>query len=131
MLEQAGWILQDMEELNLSVGRGIAVREFPLLSGPADYLLYGDKQALGVVEAKKVGQTLTGFEMQSERYGNGLPKNLPAWGCPLPFLYESSSVETHFTNGLDPEPRARDVFSFHRPETLSRPAPPTARTPAR
>jgi type I restriction enzyme R subunit len=38
---------------------------------------------------------------------------------PLPFLYESTGVETQFTNGLDPEPRSRGLFAFHRPETLA------------
>jgi len=33
-------------------------------------------------------------------------------------VWESTGVETHFTNGLDPEPRARSVFAFFRPELL-------------
>src|SRR5262249_31948203 len=43
---------------------------------------------------------------------------LPACRRPLPFLYQSTGVETHFTNALDPDPRSRAVFTFHRPETL-------------
>ena len=73
--------------------------------GQADYLLYGDRKALGVVEAKKVGATLTGVEAQTEKYSTGLPRGLPAWHDPLPFLYQSTGVETRFTNALDPEPR--------------------------
>ena len=38
---------------------------------------------------------------------------------PLPFIYESTGVETRFTNGLDPDPRSREVFAVHRPETLA------------
>lgn len=45
---------------------------------------------------------------------------------PLPFLYESTGVETRFTNRLDPEPRSRDLFSFHRPETVASWVDPTA-----
>ena len=37
---------------------------------------------------------------------------------PLPFLYESTGVITRFTDGRDPKPRSREVFTFHRPETL-------------
>ena len=97
------------------------MREFPLESGYgfADYLLYVDKQAVGVVEAKKAGTTLTGVELQSEKYSAGLPEHLPAPYRPLPFLYQSTGVETRFTNRLDPTPKGRDVFSFHRPETLA------------
>jgi hypothetical protein len=97
---------------------GVAIREFPLEAGHgfADYLLYVDGRAAGVIEAKKQGATLSGVEIQSARYAQGLPRSLPAWRRPLPFLYESTGAETHFTNGLDPEPRARNVFAFHRPE---------------
>lgn len=28
-------------------------------------------------------------------------------------------METRFTNGLEPDPRSRPVFAFHRPETLA------------
>jgi type I restriction enzyme R subunit len=36
----------------------------------------------------------------------------------LPFVYESTSVVTRFTDRRDPRPRSREVFTFHRPETL-------------
>ena len=87
--------------------------------GFADYLLYVDKKAVGVIEAKKAGTTLTGVELQSEKYSVGIPTHLPAPIRPLPFLYQGTGVETRFTNRLDPVPKARDVFSFHRPETLA------------
>ena len=69
--------------------------------------------------AKPEGHTLTGVEAQSGKYGAGLPGNLPAYRRPLPFLYESTGVETRFTNGLDPDPRSRAVFAFHAPQTLA------------
>ncbi|MEX0749317.1 MAG: type I restriction-modification enzyme R subunit C-terminal domain-containing protein [Dehalococcoidia bacterium] len=117
----AGWQVQDREAVNLNAGRGVAVREFTLKAGHgfADYLLYADGYAVGAIEAKPAGMTLTGVEMQSEKYSTGLPDVIPAPTRPLPFLYESTGVETRFTNLLDPEPRSRRVFSFHRPETLA------------
>ncbi len=120
-LAQAGWVVQDADAINLSAGLGIAVREFPLVRGHghADYLLYVDGKAAGVIEAKAEGTTLTGVEVQSEKYATGMPKELPAHLRPLPFLYQSTGVETCFTNRLDPEPRSRRVFHFHRPETLA------------
>ncbi len=72
-----------------------------------------------MIEAKKEGTTLTGVEVQSDRYSKGLPDNLPAWFRPLPFCYQSTGKETRFTNGFDPAPRSRNVFAFHRPEMLS------------
>lgn len=81
LLSQAGWQVQDANAINLYVSRGVAIREFSLKPGhgEADYLLYVDGKAAGVVEAKPAGFTLTGVERQSEKYGDGLPDNLPAW----------------------------------------------------
>ena len=121
LLEQAGWAVQSADSLNLYASGGVAVREFLLKPGhgKVDYLLYVNQKAVGVVEAKPEGFTLTGVEIQSERYSTGLPDSLPAYRRPLPFLYESTGAETQFTNGLDPEPRSRPLFSFHAPGTLA------------
>ncbi len=119
-LRAAGWLVQEHENLDLTAGRGVAICEFPLKQGfgVADYLLYLDRRAIGVVEAK-AGGTLTGVEAQSAKYGSGLPANLPAHHRPLPFLFESNGNITNLTNGLDPVPRSRQVFNFPRPETLA------------
>ena len=121
LLEAAGWQVQDANSVNIHAARGVAIREFPLASGHgfADYLLYVDGKAAGVVEAKKVGSTLTGVEIQSDKYTKGLPEGLPCWHNPLPFSFQSTGVETRFTNGLDPAPRSRSVFAFHRPELFA------------
>jgi len=121
MLTEAGWLICNMKDANIHAGCGVAIREFPLKTGhgEADYLLYVEGQAAGVVEAKPVGHTLSGVEIQSDKYRNGLPDSLPACFRPLPFCYQLTGVETCFTNGLDPAPRSRPIFSFHRPETLA------------
>ncbi|HTC69097.1 MAG TPA: type I restriction-modification enzyme R subunit C-terminal domain-containing protein [Acidothermaceae bacterium] len=120
MLAAAGWAVQGRSEIDLSASRGVAIREFPLEGGnEADYLLFVDHQAVGALEAKKEGATLIGVEPQSAKYAAGLPDTIKAPVRPLPFLYESTGVETRFTNGLDPDPRSREVFAIHRPETLA------------
>ncbi|MBT9513149.1 MAG: DEAD/DEAH box helicase family protein [Acidovorax sp.] len=120
LLMSAGWHVCSVADANIHAAVGVAIREFPLNPGFgfADYLLYVSGKACGVIEAKKEGATLTGVELQSSRYTKGLPTTLPAWSRPLPFVWESTGVETHFTNGLDPEPRARSVFAFFHPELL-------------
>jgi type I restriction enzyme, R subunit len=120
-LNAAGWLVQSRDEMNITAGRGVAVREFPLKSGYgfADYLLYVDGVPAGVVEAKKEGSTLTGYEIQSEKYSVGLPDQLKPYRKPLPFCYQSTGVETRFTNLMEPDARSRQVFSFHRPETMA------------
>lgn len=111
-LVAAGWIVQDRGHVNLSAGLGIAVREFSLRPGhgTADYLLYVDAEALGVIEAKPSGATLTSAEAQARRYSEGLPDDLNAHHRPLPFVYQASGTEIHFTNFLEQNPRSRDVF---------------------
>jgi type I restriction enzyme R subunit len=121
LLTDAGWIVQSRDETNITAARGVAIREFPLKSGygEADYLLYVDAVPTGVVEAKKEGATLTGYEIQTEKYSVGLPPELKPARKPLPFCYQSTGIETRFTNLMEPDARSRQVFSFHRPETFA------------
>lgn len=123
-LAAAGWIVQDQGTINLFAGPGVAVREVTLANGRADYLLYVKTWLVGVIEAKREGTGPRGVEAQLDRYRNGLTaeQRLSAWqrDAPLPFGYVATGTETAFVNGLDPAPRTREVFAFHRPETLDR-----------
>jgi len=122
MLDAAGWAVQNARHVNLAASQGVAVREFILdrPHGRADYLLFVDREAVGVIEAKPEGATLTGVEWQSSKYLDGLPDRVTsALEGALPFAYQSTGIETRFTNTLDPEARSRQVFWFHRPETLA------------
>lgn len=69
-LHQAGWAVQDVQQLNLGAAQGVAVREYPTDSGPADYLLFIDRQPVGVIEAKRdeAGEHITTVESQIARY---------------------------------------------------------------
>jgi len=124
MLAEAGWLVQDVAELNPMAGRGVAVREFRLASGPADYVLYVDGRIVGVVEAKREGETLSAAQAQNARYADGVLKEhrLAVWreADPLAFRYASTGAQTAFLNRLDPQARSREVFSFHRPATIAR-----------
>jgi type I restriction enzyme, R subunit len=119
LLEDAGWTVQDRDDMNVSVP-AVAVREFKLQRGHgyADYLLFLDGRAVGVCEAKPAGVAVRNVEPQAKRYTEGLPEDLEAPFKPLPFSYISTGEETAFINHFDPHPRTREVFSFHRPETL-------------
>ncbi|MBN2396420.1 MAG: DEAD/DEAH box helicase family protein [Candidatus Atribacteria bacterium] len=118
MLVEAGWVVQSKNEVNLSAGAGVAVREYQTDVGPADYVLFVDRKPAGIIEAKREeqGEKLTTHEDQSRDYAQGKLKYLN--NDPLPFVYESTGVLTRFTDYRDPKPRSRPVFHFHRPETL-------------
>ncbi len=120
MLKAAGWVVQNLNKINLHEGAGQAVREYPTDSGPADYVLFVSGQPVGVIEAKRqeMGEKITTVEEQTEDYAAAQLK----WvhnNAPLPFLYQSTGVITRFTDQRDPKPRSREVFQFFRPETLS------------
>lgn len=118
LLEKAGWVVQDYRRVNLSDSLGVAVREFPLSEGIADYLLFVNRVPVGVIEAKPEGTTLSGVAEQTAKYILNPTNNLPIILETLPFAYESTGTETFFRNLKDPEPRSRRVFAFHQPKTL-------------
>lgn len=119
-LVEAGWAVQDKAAINFNAGLGVAVREYQTDVGPADYVLFVDKTAVGVIEAKPGdwGHKITTVEEQSGGYAAAKLK----WvnnSEPLPFIYESTGIITRFTDRRDPKPRSREVFTFHRPETMA------------
>ncbi|MFI5659721.1 DEAD/DEAH box helicase family protein [Streptomyces sp. NPDC051684] len=122
LLGRAGWIVQDREDLNPLAGPGVAVREFTLATGRADYVLYVDGRIVGVIEAKREGTPLAGALAQNERYARGVLKEhaMAVWrqSEPFAFRYATTGTETYFLNRLDPHARSREVFAFHRPETF-------------
>ncbi|MBA29055.1 MAG: restriction endonuclease subunit R [Hyphomonadaceae bacterium] len=118
LLTAAGWLLQDRAQYNRNAALGVAVRHFQLGKDEADYLLFVDGKAAGVIEAKKLGVTLSGVSEQSEKYMTALPDYLAKWQETLVFDYESTGEESLFRDMRDPVPRSRRVFAFHRPETL-------------
>jgi type I restriction enzyme R subunit len=125
-LVRAGWVVQDRKDIDLVSHVGVAVREVFMQkwAGRADYVLYLNRKIVGVIEAKPQGTTLMAVQWQSHRYSKGLTEsqatNAVLINEELPFVYEASGSETNFTNVYDPEPRARRIFNFQKPETLAR-----------
>lgn len=121
MLESAGWLVQSKDKVNLSAGMGVALRETNTESGSADYILFVNSKAVGVIEAKAedLGYKLTQVEEQSRRYSfDAIKIGQYKLDNEKPFVYESTGTVTRFTDFRDPKPRGRAVFWFHKPETL-------------
>lgn len=119
-LKESGWTIQNMNQLNLTASLGVAVREFPTSTGPADYALFVDGEPVGVIEAKKsdIGENITAVEGQSSRYANSTFKWIKG-DYRIRFAYEATDKLTRFTDYNDVKYRSRTVFTFHRPETLA------------
>lgn len=122
MLVDAGWLVQSKDKVNLSGGIGVALRETNTESGSADYILFVNSKAVGVIEAKAedLGYKLLQVEEQSARYSKDAIKiGKFMLENEKPFVYESTGTVTRFTDYRDPKPRGRNVFSFHKPETIA------------
>ncbi len=119
-LTQSGWVIQNMNRLNPIAALGVAVREFPTSTGPVDYALFVGGHPVGVIEAKKsdAGEHITDVEMQSGRYARSTFRWVSSQE--IRFAYEATDKITRFTDYYDLKYRSREVFSFHRPETLKR-----------
>ena len=120
MLIDAGWSVQSKKNIDLNAQKGVAVREYQTDAGPADYVLFVERKPVGIIEAKREeeGVRITVVEEQSSSYASAKLKYLN--NEPLPFIYESTGTITRFTDKRDPKPRSRNVFSFHKPDTISK-----------
>ncbi len=119
-LVACGWVIQNKRNINLASSVGIAVREYSTEVGPADYVLFVNKEPVGIIEAKREEEAVkfSVHEQQVEDYATAKLKYIDQ--KLLPFLYLSTGVITRFTDTRDPNPRYREVFTFHRPETLAK-----------
>lgn len=109
-LEQAGWVVQDLRQLDLGTARGVAIREYPTDTGPADYVLFVDREPVGVIEAKADATILTFVEEQTARYAASALK----WrvkAAPLPFLFESN--DQHMSLGPNDESASALLTHIH------------------
>lgn len=118
MLIDSGWVIQDYKKMNLTAGTGVAVREYQTAEGPADYVLFVEGKPCGIIEAKRKeeAERFALHELQTEGYAKAKLRLLN--NDPLRFTYLSTGEKTDFIDYHDPKPRSREVFSFHRPETL-------------
>jgi len=118
-LRSVGWDIQHYKTANIHASKGVAVEYFQLgARKEADYVLFVNGIAVGIIEAKKEEESLIGKETQSGGYAHSFPEEFQSVDLPLPFVYETSGSETRFTNLWDPKPRSREVFNFHKPETF-------------
>jgi type I site-specific restriction endonuclease len=71
-------------------------------------------------QSAKVGHppTLSGYEIQTEKYSVGLPPELKPARKALPFCYQSTGIETRFTNLIEPDARSRPVLIFPSPRNV-------------
>jgi len=119
MLIDAGWVVQSKKDVDLGTSKGVALKEYQAETKFADYVLFVDRNPVGIIEAKREddGHKLTVAEDQALEYSKAKLKYLN--NDPLPFVFESTGTITRFRDLRDPKPRGRTVFSFFKPETIA------------
>ncbi len=104
-LTDAGWKVVNRDEYEPNV-TAVAIRE-GLLKGnlEADYFLFINGKAVGVLEAKReeVDISSDGVSEQVMTYAKSVPNCYQAWLRPLPFLYKSNGKEVDFLDFRDPD----------------------------
>ena len=121
LLTNAGWIVQSRDEVNLAAGRGVAIREFPMKPGfgrPTTFCTWTDRLSESWKRKKRAALS-PGLKGRPQNIAKDFLTRCPRLAVHLPFCYQSTGIETRFTNLLEPDAASRNVFSFHRPETLA------------
>ena len=87
-LAACGWVVQDYADMDFGAGRGIALREVPLKTGPCDYLLLVDRST-------GKGITITLWEEEKDREITGPESRYyrDEIGKVVPLLTDAPSVE--------------------------------------
>ncbi|WP_211285661.1 DEAD/DEAH box helicase family protein [Marinobacter guineae] len=112
--------------MNLFAGEpqfhGVAVREIDTEGGgPADYMLFVQGKACGIIEAKREGTSLGTVAEQSGSHAIFGTKYTKRWADedqPRPFLYEATNHENRFRDERNPSSCSRKVFHYHQSKTL-------------
>lgn len=97
LLVDAGWSVVDREHYSPTVS-AVAIEE-GLLQGnlEADYLLFLDGKAIGVIEAKKETAPLSEIVAnQAENYTHNILDWYQTWFNPLPLIYLANGKELLF-----------------------------------
>lgn len=122
MFAEAGWAVVDRDHYSPEIS-AVAVEE-GLMKGnlEADYLLFINGKAVGVLEAKReeVDVTADMVAEQAEHYAKSVPNWCQAWQNPLPLAYVSNGRELYFRDLRDPDGYYESIKKIHSPKEITR-----------
>lgn len=94
-LADCGWIVHDSRKAEFSAGRGIALREVRMSTGPCDYLLLVEERAWLGLSRDHIATSLSiepdGFEHARFSHRGSLGKVHPLFGNDLPRPLDESN----------------------------------------
>lgn len=120
-LNDSGWKVINRDEFEQN-SSAVAVRE-GLLEGnkEADYFLFINGKAIGVLEAKREEIDPSGDMVceQVETYAKSVPNFYTAYQKPIPFLYTSNGKEFYFRDFRDKDSDYEPIAVMHKPKKLA------------
>lgn len=122
LFSNAGWQVLDRDHYAPNIS-AVALEE-GLLNGnlEADYLLFLNGKAVGVLEAKKesVDVYADWVKAQAENYVKKVPPTYQTIAKPLPLIYLSNGKTVLFKNGNIPESEYEEINRIHTPKEITR-----------
>ena len=112
----SGWQVVNRDEYEANIS-AVAIREGNL---EADYFLFINGKAIGVLEAKREEVDVSSHVVseQVETYAKSVPSYYQAWKRPLPFLYKSNGKELLFKDMRNPDANWETLSKIHTPNDL-------------
>ncbi len=120
-LEDAGWQVVDRIDYTPEI-TAVAIRE-GLMKGnkEADYLLFLEGKAVGVLEAKRAEKTLDDIVAeQAEGYCRSCPSWCKSWANPLPIAYLSNGKDLLFKNLSEDDAEYEPVKQILTPKAIAK-----------
>ncbi len=120
-LQDAGWEVVDRKHYSPALS-AVAITE-GILKGKleADYLLFIEGKAIGVIEAKRADIELSEIvAQQAENYAHKLLKWYQYWQKPLPFVYVSNGKEILFRDIRDEKSSYQPLLQMHTPKEVAK-----------
>ena len=120
LFSDAGWSVVDRLHYNPRLSAA-AIKE-GLLCGnlEADYLLFIEGKAVGVLEAKREDTDVSSLAVikQAENYTYKVPDWYQTWAKPLPLIYLSNGKTVFFRNSNNPSTEYQEINKIHTPKEI-------------
>jgi hypothetical protein len=119
MLNVAGWDIVDRKHYT-TLSSAVAIEEGLLKNNQeADYLLFIDGKAVGVLEAKREETNLDDkVYTQANNYTHSIPLWCSSWQTPLPIIYLSNGKKLLFKDTRNNEPPI-EIKKIHTPKEIA------------
>lgn len=119
ILQDAGWYVCDRKDFSTE-HNAIALREALMKGGKeADYLLFIDGKAVGVLEAKREEDKLgANVSLQAESYCRKPMGWYSVYEKPLPLVYISNGYKILFKNLRNKDEDYTEIKTFHSPKKI-------------